>query len=160
MSNLTFVSKIIEKVLDTRLEQHLRENNLHEPAQSAYRKQHSSEMTLIKIQSDILQALDNGGVAALVLLDLSAVFHTIDHSIFIKHLEHTHGISGDALWMAFYLREGNQQVIASANVLLEYGVPQGSVLGPKLYMLYTEVVCLNNCIKDVHIWLTKKHAQI
>ena len=66
VSNLTFVSKIIEKVVDTRLEQHLRENNLHEPSQFAYRRQHSTETAFIKIQSDILQALDNGRVVALV----------------------------------------------------------------------------------------------
>ena len=74
VSNLPFVSKIIEKVVDTRLE-HLRGNNLHQPSQSAYRRQHSTETALIKIQSDILQALDNGRVAALVLLDLGGVRH-------------------------------------------------------------------------------------
>ena len=142
MSNVPFVSKIIEKVVDTHLEQYLRENILHEPSQSAYSRQNSSETALIKIQSDILLALDNRRVAALVLLDLSAAFDTIDHFILIERLEHTHGISGDALkWMASYLRERNQQVIigdgASADVLLEYGVPQESVLGPKLYSLYT-----------------------
>ena len=60
VSNLPFVSKIIEKVVDARLENHLRENDLHEPLQSAYRKHHSTETVLIKIQSDILQALDGG----------------------------------------------------------------------------------------------------
>ena len=70
VSNLPFVSKIIEKVVDARLEEHLRENDLHEPLQSAYRKHHSTETALIKIQSDILQAIDSGRVAALVLLDL------------------------------------------------------------------------------------------
>ena len=85
---------------------------------------------------------NNGRVAALVLLDLSAAFDTTDHSILIERLEHTHGISGDALkWMASYLRERNQQVIicdaSLADVLLEYDVTQGSILGPKLYSLYT-----------------------
>ena len=125
VSNLPFVS--------TSLEQHLRENNLHEPSQSAYRRQHSTETALIKIQSDILEALDNGRVAALVLLDLSVTFDTVDHSILIERLEHTHGISSDALrWTTSYLRERNQQVIIGdvswADVLLEYGVPQGSVI--------------------------------
>ena len=86
VSNLPFVSKIIEKVVDARLEEHLRENDLHEPLQSAYRKHHSTETALIKIQSDVLQALDSGRVAALVLLDLSAAFDTIDHSILIERL--------------------------------------------------------------------------
>ena len=71
VSNLPFISKIMEKVVNTRIEQHLLENNLHDPLQSAYRKQHSTETALIKIQHDIVQALDSGHVAALVLLDCS-----------------------------------------------------------------------------------------
>ena len=143
VSNLPFVSKIIEKVVDARLENHLRENELHEPLQSAYRKHHSTETALIKIQSDILQALDSGRVAALVLLDLSAAFDTIDHSILTERLHKSFGISGDALtWMISYLRQRNQQVVIgntpSADVTIEFGVPQGSVLGPKLYSLYTK----------------------
>ena len=143
VSNLPFVSKIIETVVDARLEEHLRENDLHEPLQSAYRKHHSTETALIKIQSDILHALDSGRVAALVLLDLSAAFDTIDHSILIERLQKSLGILGDALtWVVSYLRRRNQQVLigdtASAEVVIEYGLPKGSVLGPKLYSLYTK----------------------
>ena len=144
VSNLPFVSKIIEKVVDARLENHLRENDLHEPQQSAYRKHHSTETALIKIQSDILQALESGRVAALVLLDMSAAFDTIDHSILTERLHKSFGISGDALtWMISYLRQRNQQVVIgttpSDDVKIEFGVPQGSVLGPKLYSLYSVV---------------------
>ena len=143
VSNLPFISKIIEKVVDARLENHLRENDLHEPLQSAYRKHHSTETALIKIQSDILQALDNGRIAALVLLDLSAAFDTIDHSILTERLHKSFGITGDALtWIISYLRQRNQQVVIgntpSDDVTIEYGIPQGSVLGPKLYSLYTK----------------------
>ena len=143
VSNLPFVSKIIEKVVDARLENHLRENDLHEPLQSAHRKHHSTETALIKIQSDILQALDSGRVAALVLLDLSAAFDTIDHSILTERLHKSFGISGDALtWMISYLRQRNQLVVIgntpSDDVTIEFGVLQGSVLGPKLYSLYTK----------------------
>ena len=105
VSNLPFVSKIIEKVVDACLEEHLRENDLLEPLQSAYRKHHSTETALIKIQSGILQALNSGRVAALVLLDLSAAFDTIDHSILIERLQKSFGISGDALTCVIsYLR--------------------------------------------------------
>ena len=97
VSNLPIVSNIIEKVVDARLEEHLRENDLHEPLQSAYRKHHSTETALIKIQSDILQTLDSGRVVALVLLDLSAAFDTTDHTILIERLHKSFGISGDAL---------------------------------------------------------------
>ena len=140
VSNLPFISKIMEKVVNTRVEQHLLENNLHDPLQYAYRKPHSTEIALIKIQHDTVQALDSGRVAALVLLDLSAAFDTIDHAILLERLTETHGISDDALlWMASYLCQRCQQVIigedASIDVTLGYGVPQGSVLGPKLYSL-------------------------
>ena len=132
----------MEKVVNTRIEQHLLENNLHDPLRSAYIKQHSTETALIKIQHDIVQALDSGRVAALGLLDLSAAFDTIDHAILLERLKETHGISGDALlWMASYLRQRCQQVIigeaVSADVTLGYGAPQESVRGPKLYSLYT-----------------------
>ena len=98
---------------------------------------------LCKIQRDILQALDSGRVAALVLLDLSAAFDTIDHSILTERLNKSFGISGDALiWIISYLRQRNQRVVTgntpSADVTIEYGVSQESVLGPKLYSLYTK----------------------
>ena len=102
VSNLPFISKIMEQVVNTRIEQHLLENNLHDSLQSAYRKQHLTEPALIKIQHDIVQALDSGRVVVLVLLDLSAAFDTIDHAILLERLKETHGISGDALlWIVF-----------------------------------------------------------
>ena len=142
VSNLPFISKIMEKVVNTRIEQHLLENNLHDQLQSAYRKQHSTETALIKIQHDNVQALDSRCVAALVLLDLLVAFDTIDHAILLERLKETYGISGEALlWMASYLRQRCQQVIIGENALadvpLGYGVPQGSVLGPKLYSFDT-----------------------
>ena len=81
VSNLPFISKVLERVVDKRLEQHLVVNNLHEELQSAYRKFHSTETALLKVQSDILQSLDKGNVTVLVMLDLSAAFDTIDHHI-------------------------------------------------------------------------------
>ena len=159
VSNLPLISKTMKKVVNTRIEQHLLENNLHDPLQSAYRKQHSTETALIKIQHDIVQALDSGRVAALVFLELSAAFDSIDHAILLERLKETHGISGDALlWMASYLRQRCQQVIigedASADVTLGYGVQQGSVLDPKLYSIYTRP--LGNIIRhhklDVHFY--------
>ena len=80
VSNLPYVSKILEKVVDTRLESHLSLNNLHEEPQSAYRKFHSTETALLKVQNDILNSLDRNDVTMLVMLDLSAAFDTIDHT--------------------------------------------------------------------------------
>ena len=100
VSNLSFFSKVLEKIVALRLGQHLAINNLHEKFQSAYKNCHSTETALIKVQSDILKAVDNGSSAVLILLDLSAAFDTIDHHLLLQRLESTFGIIGAALcWM-------------------------------------------------------------
>ena len=87
VSNLPFISKVLEKVVDKRLERHLSENKLHEGFQSAYRKFHSTESALLKVQNDILQSLDKNCSTVLVLLDLSAAFDTIDHPTLLSRLK-------------------------------------------------------------------------
>ena len=92
---------------------------------------------------DILLALDNGDVSALVLLDLSAAFDTIDHQILIRRLQSVFGLSGSVLdWVKSYLNERTQTVVVSDSYsdpsLLEFCVPQGSVLGPVLFVMYTQ----------------------
>ena len=81
VSNLSFLSKVLERVVAARLTNYMTINQLHEPMQSAYRACHSTETALVRVQNDILRTLDQGGAAILVLLDLSAAFDTIDHSI-------------------------------------------------------------------------------
>ena len=143
VSNLPFLSKIMEKVVDARLEHHLVQNNLHEPSQSAYKRFHSTETALLKVQNDILRSLDAGDVTVLVMLDLSAAFDTIDHPTLLRRFECHFGIEGKALaWITSYLSNRYQSVSVngelSKQVLLQYGVPQGSVLGPKKYVMYTK----------------------
>ena len=92
--------------------------------------------------SDILQAVDRGDLAALVLLDLSAAFDTVDHSILLERLQQTFGIGDTALcWFQSYLSSRKQYVRRGPNkssiTYLICGVPQGSVLGPILFVLYT-----------------------
>ena len=100
VSNLLFISKVLEKVLSSRVEEHLLSNNLHNEHQSAYRKFHSTETALLKVQNDILQSLDQNNVTVLVMLDLSAAFDTIDHKTLLHRLEHMFGIAGKQLkWM-------------------------------------------------------------
>ena len=83
VQNLSFISKVVERVVAKQLTSHMRENNLHEQMQSAYRQNHSTETVLLKVHSDILSAVDNGCVV-LVLLDLTAAFDTIDHGILLS----------------------------------------------------------------------------
>ncbi len=142
VSNLQFLSKLTEKVVLRQLIIHLQANNLFYANQSAYRAGHSTETALLKITNDLLNALDNNQVSLLSLLDLSAAFDTVDHSILLNRL-HSFGISGCVLaWFGSYLSNRTQTVsingCKSLPAPLKYGVPQGSVLGPVLFILYTQ----------------------
>ena len=96
VSNLIYVLKLLEKVVAIQLSQHLLNNNLYEPYQSAYRTCHSTESALTWVSNDILQALDSKKSVMLVLLDMSAAFDTIDHTILLNMLEVRYGIAGTA----------------------------------------------------------------
>ena len=142
VSNFSFLSKILEKVVASRLNSHINSSHTSNDYQSASRKFHSTETALLKIHSDILSSMDDGRVTALTLLDLSAAFDTIDHTILLSRLGNWFGVSGKALdWFKSYLT-GRSQRIKLGNCLssrsdLSFGVPQGSVLGPLLFILYT-----------------------
>jgi Reverse transcriptase (RNA-dependent DNA polymerase) len=93
----------------------------------------------------MLMAMDQGHVGALVLLDLSAAFDTVDHRILDDVMRRRFGVSGSALdWLADFLNDRTQIIRAcgreSAALILKYGVPQGSVNGPKRFIEYTEDV--------------------
>ena len=144
VSNLTFVSKILERVVASRLHVHLSENLLYEPFQSAYRKYHGTETALLRVKNDILRAIDSKHGVFLVLLDLSAAFDTIDHDILLTRLRNI-GVGGTALrWIESYM-SGRTQVVNvhgtfSSQADLLYGVPQGSVLGPLFFIIYSRPI--------------------
>ena len=117
-------------------------NNLHEIYQSSYKQYHSCETALIKVQDDILRAVDSKKCVILVLLDLSAAFDTVDHKKLLSMLGEKLGLCGTTLkWFASYLSDRIQSVIidgAESDVWkILFGVPQGSVLGPILFIIYT-----------------------
>ena len=154
VSNLSFLSKVIEKIVAQRLSSYLENNSLTNKFQSAYRKFHSTESALIRVQNDILLSMDRSEVTALVLLDLSAAFDTIDHEILLSRLSSLFGVTGLALdWFKSYLSERFQQIkinhYLSKPASLKFGVPQGSVLGPILFTLYTSP--LSNVISQSNI---------
>ena len=143
VSNLSFLSKVLERIVLSQLNEHLNHNNLLSPLQSAYRPNHSTETALLRIVNDLLTAMDNNKICILTLLDLSAAFDTIDHQILLTRLQHSFGISGPALsWFSSYLSNRTHAVtinsLQSEHTTLHYGVPQGSVLGPVLFILYTQ----------------------
>ena len=145
ISNLSFLSKILEKIVLSQLNDYLKINNLLPRYQSAYRPSHSTETALLHVSNHILQSLDSGNLSVLALLDLSAAFDTIDHKILTSRLNHSYGIHATPLsWISSYLNQRIQSVTTnihtSTPTLLNYGVPQGSVLGPMLFLLYTKPI--------------------
>ena len=97
ISNLTFMSKIVERLVCRQLVTFLQKHNLLPTHQSAYRRQHSTETAVLKIVSDLLLACDRGQVSLLALLDLSAAFDTVDHSILIDRLQSAFVIRGPVI---------------------------------------------------------------
>ena len=141
VSNLPFLSKIIERVVLKQLNDHLKNNNLVIDNQSGYKKGHSTETLLIKITNDLLIASDKNTASVLLLLDLSAAFDTVNIDKLLNILFAEIGISGKALlWFRSFL-VGRRQKVKIGNsfsneIVIEFGVPQGSVLGPVLFNIY------------------------
>ena len=128
VSNLSFISKILEKVVCHQINEHLHFNDLLECNQSAYRKKHNTETAILKIFNDLLMAADNKNISILVLLDLSAAFDTIDHRILLKRLKETFGFDGIVLkWFESYLCNRTQSVningSTSSPQTIQFGVP-------------------------------------
>ncbi len=141
VSNLSFLSKIIEKVISIRILNHIMGNDIVDRFQSAYKAGHSCETALLRVYNDIVTTVGKGSGALLVLLDLSAAFDTIDHDNLFCILESYVGIHGDALQLIrSYFSDRTQRVqiegILSDAACLLCGVPQGSVLGPIKFCLY------------------------
>ena len=142
ISNLTVLSKLLERLVARQLLDHVSVYKLLPDFQSAYRAQHSTETAVLKVLSDILTAADRGDLSMLTLLDLSAAFDTVDHPILLRRLKISYGFNGVVhMWISSYLANRTQYVLCpgsrSTPLLVLCGVPQGSVLGPLLFLLYT-----------------------
>ena len=143
VSLLPFVSKVIEKSVQCQLVEYLEEHRLYPSEQSGYRKFHSCETLNLKLNEDMLIALDGNKVIALVMLDMSAAFDTVDHTQLLGTLYHVYGITSTPLkWFQSYLecRRFSVNISGSHSTehLQENGVPQGSILGPILFILYAK----------------------
>ena len=141
VSNLQYVSKLTERAVFDQVHIHLTNHDLYPKLQSAYTRDHSTETALLKIHNDILIAMDRQHVVLLVLLDLSAAFDTVGHSVLLSRLRNSFGIRDTVLrWFGSYLSDRSQRVSLDGKVSdkfqLTHGVPQGSCLGPLLFTLY------------------------
>ena len=141
VSNLQFLGKLIERVVAKRLKRHMVINNLETSNQYGYKKGHSTETILLKITNDILIASDKKTATVLLLLDLSAAFDTVDIERLMEILYSEIGVRGTALkWFSSFLKNRTMRVkindTYSEVFEIQFGVPQGSVLGPLLFNIY------------------------
>ena len=142
ISNLSTINKVLEKAVVLQLQEYLENHKLHAPSQSAYRQFHSVETATLRVHNDIMQALDQQKEVIIVLIDFSSAFDTIEHMTLTSRVSHQFGISGTVLnWIKSYLtdRSHSVSVLNSASRIIQdgCGVPQGSVIGPLLFILYT-----------------------
>lgn len=140
ISRLPLPAKMFEKTLNVQLSRFLQTNNILDPAQFGFRAEHSTELALIKSTEEIREALDQGGAAVLIMLDLSAAFDTVHHKVLMDWLSES-GVQGPA-WnlLKSFLTDRVQSVdldkVRSRSFSLQCGVPQGSSLSPTLFNVY------------------------
>ena len=142
VSNIAFIGKVLEKVAVHRLTEHRTMNGLREEYQSAYKTRHSTETALLRVKHDIAGVLDRNLAMMFVMLDLSSAFDTIDHAYLLTFPQDEYGVRRTALaWFRTYMEDRTYRVqidsTTSELIPLQCGVPQGSVLGPVMFTLYT-----------------------
>ena len=135
ISNLSYLSKILEKLVSMQFISYLNEHDLLPAHQSGFRAGHSTETVLVRLLSVIFSAMDSGDVTLLALLDVTTAFDSVDHDIFLERLRRSFGVRGTALsWLESFIRGRTQSVAIGGRRsgwrAIRFGVPQGSVLGP------------------------------
>ena len=144
---LNTMSKIVERIMHDRLYKHLSKNNLLNPQQFGFQKGKSTQDAVLHFLSKIISDKENGLIPVGIFYDLSKAFDCVNHSILLKKLESA-GVHGSYLdWFSSYLKnrpwhfalnvQGNKPIIVDNDFRQNVGVPQGSVLGPLLFLLYS-----------------------
>jgi hypothetical protein len=147
ISLLSNFSKIFESIVKNRIVEHFENNHLFNENQHGFREKHSTTTLLTELTNEIANSLDKNLNTTGLLCDLSKAFDCVQHNILLKKLHH-YGIRGKALdWFKSYLQDRKQKTIVnkieSKWEKIKIGVPQGSVLGPILFIIYTNDLFVN-----------------
>src|SRR5688572_2166110 len=140
ISVLPYFAKYFEKIVYVRLSNYINTYNLIHQTQHGFQQGHSTYMALLDMEDRITKAIDANEFAVGIFIDLAKAFDTVDHTILLKKLENL-GIRGSILkWFHSYFQDRTQKVmcndVLSEGRKIQYGVPQGSNLGPLLFLLF------------------------
>ena len=158
ISVLSSLSKILERFVSSHLLDHLCKYNLLSECQYGCRPYHSCETLLLRLTDKWLESMDNGYLTGLLLIDFRKAFdHEKNHEILIKKLA-CYGVEGNVLqWFSSYLKERKQRVSIGSSLSdvlpMLNGVPQGSCLGPLLFLLYVNDISFGNSSTSTHLYV-------
>jgi len=165
LANLSFISKLVERLVAKRFTSHVNLHTLLPCQQSAYRPFHSTETAVLSVHNDLVHAVDDCRVSQLVLLDLSAAFGTVDHQVLLCVLSDCISISGTALnWFESYLSDRTQSFVHTGHTTAYFpvtcSVPQGSVFGPLGFIAYTDDLTVVYKKHNVHSHMYTDDTQV
>ena len=151
VSNLSFLSKLVEKAFLCRFSAHMDDHSLLPSYQSAYRAQHSTETLLVKLFNDVMHNMERKLVTPFAAIDLSAAFDTVNHNLLIEILEERFGVQGFMKkWISSYLSERSFKVSIndsySRAIGVDFSVSQGSINGPVFFTCYSS--SMNTCVTN------------